>query len=73
MVVLSKVIVVVVVLNIGVVLELVLTVVLSRIAEVVLIVVEVVAIEVGEIKLEFKALFLLQQQHKQHYNVYANK
>ena len=64
MVVISNVIVVVVVLNVGVVLELVLTVVLRRVAVVVLIVVEVVAVEVGEINLEFKALFLQQQQQQ---------
>ena len=64
MVVLSKVIVAVVVLNVEVVLELVLTVVLRTVAVVVLIVVEVVAVEVGEINLEFKALFFLQQQQQ---------
>ena len=72
MVVLSAVYVVVVLLNVGVVLELVLTVVLRRVAVVDFLIVEVVTVEVGINDIEFKALFLLQHQ-KQHYYVCANK
>ena len=51
MVVLSKVVVVIAVLNVAMVLELVLTVVLRRVAVVVLLVVEVGAVDVGLIDL----------------------